>query len=330
MINPADGLKLTAATNVTTSQKSVAIEFAIAEADGDILGGSDMILTFYVVDINNCVDFTASPDWPESDALLSYRNNNSISYSVTATLTNGKTIAVQDEVAGNYAIKYEAGLQYQAKTITPVTGTALSYVPKNEIAEGKTADAAFLDHSGVNADGSAKNRNLTYSIVTKVLVGDKVKAEMENLFQVGYDWTWATQIVTKGWGLDATCVSWKGITRPTHSWVKDGSDAIVRPLNGKITSDDLMVFIDKAVDNYGADRSKSGITVAVTKLTDGGKGIYAGGPKLGTDTLIADAEIGDTFVATYSDGGCKLSINITVGADQAAAFSDTKDGCGWR
>ena len=311
---------LTADADATEGIKAVAVEFAIADADGKILSGSDKRFTFYVVDINSCVGFSVSAN----DGLIE-NGANTANFSVKATLANGKSLSVAHKVEDNYTIEYSAEIPGGIDSVAAVSGASAVVAPELD-ATGNL----FKDQSSKKADGSFADRKLTYNVTAKIIVDGNLKDVAKTSVEVGAYARRYTVINMNQWGLSGNA----------GSWIKFSSDAYVRATNGVITYNTLMAFVSNKTDNYG-DTSygtgNAGVTVTITKLAEGGKGLNSNNLKLsanaltnaGNTVMVENAEIGDTFVVTYTIEDATHVLNLTVGADTTAKFSEIEE-LAWR
>ena len=359
-----DEIYLVADNDVTEDVKEIAIEFALFDTTkGELVGGSDFVVNYKVVDLSQCVGFSVSVD-------DNYVQNNSkeIKYSVKGTLANGNQVAIPNVIAdaelGNAVISYKTQVSGYNIDATETAWTNdvpnanseeddADYVFKpnfNTDAEKKGNANLFKDLSKFNADGSNAGRavkvDVTATISVKAVSGTGANVELVNSFKDAVSTSY--EVIGDG----AYQVS---VNPDNDGWVNGNfaytngecTEAVIKANAGEIKYMDLIAGIANTTDSHKDIRySNKDITITITNLREGTKGLKVGNLLLGNNqvnvssadwevaaknvVMVKNAEIGDTFTATFDYQGAKHTVKFTVGADQTAKFSSASDVREWR
>ena len=357
-----------AGQSVTTAVEEYPVEFVLYDAiKKEFVGGSDLIVTFKVADLSQVVEFTVGVE----DSYLEDNNDKAVkANNLKGKLRNGATVAVPtgctatgtaivnvDYVLRDYDF-VDVGvpvLDDSNKLVNgAVTGVAFGAAglpANNTIIDDSyvTNDLIYKDQSQRTPDGWFKDRKLAYD-VTATVYSRGVGAGGSNQFR-------GTAKATIEYGDVERLYVKFGFDDNAATWITKHTEAYVNATNGVIKYSDLTKYINNVEDTYndymngmwGGSFSPLGtiaITATVTKAVEGGKGLVEDG-KLGTvngmlavenaelsaeDVMITGAEIGDTFVVTYTVAGHPVThtINFTVGSDTTAWFSDYNTVCDYR
>jgi len=301
------------AEEIPVSKKAAVVEFAIYDFESGeykLVGGSDKKYTFYVVDIDQCVEFTVNRTSRDGRPLYDYNNDGHVAnFSVSAKLANGKSVALQN-MTDNYYINYAAnGKDVFENVASATTGAAISVDP-TLLVDAKI----FNDYSKPTAkEGEYEARNHKIDVTATVYGADNnVKGSASTSIEVSNRYAYDVSLsFTPSWAR-----SWK------LSLAGDNLTGYVKADYGVITKA-LLKEVFNGVVNYYGDTVAADINLTITKLVESENGLNPNGENLalGTgDNALVNAEIGDTFVATYTKGGLSHTIKFTVGSDTNAYF----------
>ncbi|MDE7212890.1 MAG: hypothetical protein K2O03_15800, partial [Lachnospiraceae bacterium] len=351
------------------------LEFALAEPDGKIVGGSDKKLGMKIADLSKCVTLnfgTWGGKLKVNSNQSGYTNSDmDTGFWMNGILSDGTEVAIPETNQAGYAY-VEYSVDYNNRSLKPlvVSGSAIqsrwpvspsligtiglpvtvtsSAITMNgtKAVDFDVTSPLFTDQSKRLPDGTFAHRFLEATGVAKFYTlepdgeGNFISALKDvcktNLY-VGIQDRRAASFVTK----------W---------WVNDKNEATIKATAGKITYADLIDAIDKYVDNYDNDNHavtrSTGVQITISKLTESINGVHFGSTvnvddankqlDMGTMSIVTNnttapgaimiqnAEIGDTFVATYEYEDAVLAITFTVGADKTAFFNLATDETTWR
>lgn len=331
-------VKITAGADVTDATSQISLEYVIFNPSKELVDGSDKKLGGKIVDIKQVRNFSISyenkPNSSEANSKLYWNADEELMYSATikvnGTLADGTSVRIPVN-NGNDGADYLNIAITGTNAAKVVTGSAW-----DNFTAAPTGFAAgdFVDHSATNPWGGNPNRLLNFGVAIAVNALDYVDgawtaALRDNLY---------TEISV---GADAP----QYVTINPKSWMVNGDQATLSADNGTIHYWDLSDFIINYVDSYGRTYGTSwyhwvpgNMTITISKYVESENGLYSGlvdeyplqiavGSTNEGVPMIQNAEIGDTFTATYTIDGnpAKFVLNFTVGADKQAFFPDGSD-----
>ena len=254
--------------------------------------------------------------------LFDYNNAAHVAtFSTSAKLANGKSLYLENETS-NYFINYNAnGNDVFENVASATSGASISVDPVLVV-----ADTIFNDYSKPTAKEDVyEARNHKFNVSATVYDAEgNVKGSGATEIEVSnrdpYD---VSLSFTPDWARDTWRLSLAG----------DKATGTVKADSGVITKA-LLSSVFNGVVNYYGDTVEADITLTITKLVESENGLNPNGQNfaLGTGAnALVNAEIGDTFVATYTKGGLSHVIKFTVGSDTSAWFAGSNfDTATWR
>ncbi|MDE7211572.1 MAG: Ig-like domain-containing protein [Lachnospiraceae bacterium] len=310
-------LTLTAKNDVTSTTKNETIEFYLYDTfKGEKVSGSNKKISFVIVDISQCAEFTLGANTGKLK-----NNDDNTGFWVNATLRNGVSLPVP---SGYIVYSYTTEDKNAGAEAVTVSGSAITIAPLTPAyTETVSGDAVnvFIDYSITNSDRSHPKKMIEVKVTAEILnfEGKTVAHDLSTKVSVGID---AKKVVTLYTGGDGGHVKWID---------KNASTAYIKAEGGKITYDFLMEAVGGANNNYDQWTAKDGTTVTVTKLVASESGLHPESAQDGVQIvsssrsdsgeMIANAEIGDTFIATYKLDDATMVVTFTVGSDITASFT---------
>jgi hypothetical protein len=345
-----------------------ALTMTILKSDGTVVAGSEKKVIVGVADISQVRDFalTTKTNTPASRKT----NEDGATFYVSGTLTNGKKVAVPFMYAdikelgkkiNNTYINGTASASALSSNFTDIYGTDFfTFSFANDAGGALTAGLNdFTDLSGKLANGqyakkfidvtfSANIYGLTASGSSLIIDTEKKIGAASCVIPVSDQTRKLVSINHSGWNNHLTNVSWiAGYGDPITAYIK--------PYSGVISTAELKEVFSwgngsaaqggdfSGSDQYGASIGVTGGTIEISKYVEAETGLYTdningssvviSGSGTGTVT-ITNAEVGDTFVATYTakdaNGNyASKSITFTVSRDDVAKISPSNNKPAW-
>ena len=327
LFNPSsvNQIQLKAVAGCTDTTAACDVEFAVFDADKKIVGGSDKKFTFYATDISELTGFSVGlkNDTTWWGSTLKYETDKYSTTGMTAILKkNGKKVKVQDAVDTEYYVEYTG--KGNVFTTEVVSGAALNAVVPT-LKEDNTD--VFVDFSKPTQNmGQYAGRTQSINIVAEVyevgIGADKYVGGAKGSLNVSNDDMYATNIALEG---NANNLN-------PHKWTNDAkTEALVKAEFGIISKDVLMKFVTGVGSNFNRNiYGKNVIDLKISDMIEAQNGFNVDGTLTEIAGTILNAEIGDTFVVTYSYEDLAHVVKFTVGSDLKAYIQGDDEASDYR
>ena len=317
--------------DATAISDTAEVEFALFDGNSVEIPGSRKKVTLGIVDINSFGSFTLS-----CNKSYSLKNKeDSASFSVSGILSDGTKVSVPNAYV-EYIKPEETvnGISYSAITHS---GSSWSWSPNyNDPAAGNFS--SFLDYSTMQSDGQHPARFYETQIQARIycLSGGAIYTEglrgtASLVKKIGNSDRKTVKLNTET--SDNTRLKWISASKKKAYVIAD---------NGVIDTATLMKAMEsrtkRGTDNYGKSRTieDGDIVIEISDYKENTDALYTdynsstGSYKIvngSSGPSIINAEIGDTFTATYkysAEPGNELSVAVsfTVGADKNAFIDE--------
>lgn len=305
----ATGFKVVAATDAAVTSETVSFVLGLYDSENNkTLAGSEKTCSITIYDITQCTSFTLN-----GDNNLLYNTDKS-SVSLKGTLKNGGSVSVPTDY---WTIPASGDNFTSAENVVTITGF-----------DTTDQTGSFYDQSVTKADG--KHPTCTKSVSVTATIIDAFGTNNTSVRDTAK--------------LDITVAIDAKKDAKIHV---AGSDLTVKATAGVITAEDLLKAAVTGVENNYGKRSWLGdwtdysgfvsytestpIKVTVSKVSENEDAAGAGSITIANngiqidDDVLTGAEMGDTFVVTFSTETASVSVNFTVGADTTAWSTTTSN-----